>query len=66
MVCMGRYEIGGPARALDTRPEGRDPAPDEIDIDYDRVVWDPDYRRAVLDRLNRVKGPARERGKRRG
>ncbi|HEX9836567.1 MAG TPA: hypothetical protein VGB90_06910 [Alphaproteobacteria bacterium] len=23
------------------------------DIDLDRVVWDPDYRRKVLDELNR-------------
>ncbi len=29
---------------------------DEIeldDIDYDKVIWDPRYRRAVIERLNR-------------
>jgi hypothetical protein len=26
---------------------------DEPDIDYDRVIWDLDYRRRVVDELNR-------------
>ena len=33
------------------------------DIDLDRVVWDPDYRRKVLDALNRrsrVRTPDRQ------
>ncbi|HVO14585.1 MAG TPA: hypothetical protein VMV26_05190 [Alphaproteobacteria bacterium] len=33
----------GSAQARDTEPE----------IDYDRVIWDLDYRRRVVDELNR-------------
>lgn len=30
----------------------------EVDIDLERVIWDPDYRRDVLDELNRRKRSA--------
>jgi hypothetical protein len=34
---------------------------DEPEIDYDRVVWDLDYRRHVVDELNRFHRPGDDR-----
>jgi hypothetical protein len=51
--CMAlagdRKVLGGPAR--ESEPE----------IDYDRVIWDLDYRRRVVDELNRVHRPRADR-----
>ena len=35
---------------------------EEPEIDYDRVVWDLDYRRHVVDELNRFHRPERRDG----
>jgi len=31
-------------------------ADDQEDIDFEQIVWDPRYRRAVIERLNRTAG----------
>jgi hypothetical protein len=44
-----RMPVG--AKARDSEPE----------IDYDRVIWDLDYRRRVVDELNRFHRPSNDR-----
>jgi len=40
--------------------QGKQPAPADLDIDLERIVYDPVYRRNVRDQLNRARraGPA--------
>lgn len=39
---------------------GKPESPLEIDIDLDRIVYDPEYRSQVRDRLDRPRKPLRD------
>lgn len=48
-------------RAADSGRSEPNPAAPETDIDLDRIVYDPAYRRAVRDQLNHARKRAAER-----